>query len=658
MCDDPGISDIVLFTDESFADDSDPPMVSIHVDEVHDNVNTPSSAQSWRRWTLQDAGVPSSHAPEQDLSLYYLTSVVSPLLAAIVENVDILSSNIPAVHRFHRLIDRLISGKPEVYLDLLGVIAYHTPQARHAATSLLLSYWPKAVGHIVLSKPFPDVSYSAALAREQIPDRRHSITRLPPSVDLPHTHQFVPWRFSTSPLPQIFEGFSQNECRVCSEPMEGFGLSCPFCMCSVHFDCYDYPEGSFVTQYSMDSEPEVQKVAVYRFSHVLPSRRDGSDPFTRHGHHMFRLVNIFSLTLCFVCKKPLWGCVMQGLKCSSCKHFVHSSCLGAGLPLCRDSMVTSSHMIVRWSTLRWTFVDHYQDLAFTDAEIGDKTHEEVSVFFAVLWTQLQILNNGIALGSLVIDDDSSSIPEEGRLQEFELHYLVQLFEVHLSSGHLPVSGALSEYLSENRLRARDHIFYFDWNTLAFLVSVVKLPYSESDALKSNVSSDLLGVDLPQRGEESSDDAAHPFEVVSLAHVRNQLGESLNLASEAAARHLLSHIHHIGLLHRLDQHHHLFESRTNPERLLCCFPIPFGFDVSVDIETLVAVIEACLSDLDLSVNEVGFLLLIRRFWPNGMLSEYTFQRLSKAILTWIFAEVSRVCSVGVKQLTIIRMTISL
>ncbi|KAK7693413.1 hypothetical protein QCA50_002981 [Cerrena zonata] len=617
--------------DDMLHPDNQAPMVSIQVDEVQDS-RAPSSIQSWRRWTSPDEGIHAGTTPEQEPSIYYLTSVVSPLLAAILENVDLLANKIPTVHRFHHLIDRLIKGKPEVYLDLLSVIAYHTPRVRHRATSLLLSYWPKAVGHIVLTKPFPDVSYAAALARETIRDRRQSSARLPAAaIELSHAHQFVPWHFSSSSLPQIFEGFSQNECRVCSEPMEGFGLSCPFCMCSVHFDCYDYPEGSFFAQYSLDSEPDIQKVAVHRFCHVLPFRRDGSDPYVRHREHFFRLVNIFSLALCFVCQKPLWGCVTQGLKCNSCKHFVHTSCVRDAVPYCREESVTSSHMTVKWSVLRRTFVDHYRDLAFTEAEVSTKSYEEVCVFFAVLWTQLQILDNGIALGSIVIDDDSSG--RGGRMQDFELHYLVALYKALLSSGNLPISGTLAEYLTENGLRPQDHVFYFDWNTLAYIISAVKLPHSDPD---SNQAPNLLNVGLPSAIDDS-DDNTHPFEVVSLAHVRNQLGDILQLTSESAVRHLLSHVQHIGILHRLDQEQDLWNNTPNPEQLQCSFPIPFGFDVSADIETLVAVIEACLSDLDLSVNEAGLLLLIRRFWPNGMLTAYSFQRLSKAILTWIFAE---------------------
>ena len=61
-------------------------------------------------------------------------------------------------------------------------------------------------------------------------------------------------------------------------------------------------------------------------------------------------------------------------------------------------------------------------------------------------------------------------------------------------------------------------------------------------------------------------------------------------------------------------------------------------MSTEVETLVASIEACLSDIDLSVNEAGLLLLVRKFWPDGMLTDYALRRLSKAVLTWLASEV--------------------
>ncbi|EKM55578.1 uncharacterized protein PHACADRAFT_184361, partial [Phanerochaete carnosa HHB-10118-sp] len=273
--------------------DEQPPVVSITVEEAQDEV---SHSDRWKRWskraTGHSQGCQSSSAPEQDITVYYLASLVEPLLSAILENVNLFTDPSPVTHRFHRFFTRLMQEKPDVYLDVLGVIAYHNSKSRYAATSLLLTYWPRSTGHVVISRPLPKVAH---IAGPTFPDRRSSITRRTRNaVDHPYAHQFMPWRFA---LPAssfgMFGEFSSNRCRACSDAVDGFGLLCPFCMCAVHFDCYDYPEGSFFTEYALQSDPNIRKVAVHRFCHVLPSRHGSTTLTVRKEQHVFRMVNTF-----------------------------------------------------------------------------------------------------------------------------------------------------------------------------------------------------------------------------------------------------------------------------------------------------------------------------------------------------------------------------
>jgi hypothetical protein len=625
-----------------------PPAVAITVEEAQDDSLTSINHNDrWHRWRKHKASITAGHestsAPEQDIAIYYMASLVEPLLSVIIENVD-FSLEVNQDHvvpRFHRLFTRLTQQKPDVYLDLLGVIAYHSSKSRYTAISLLASYWPKSIGHVVVSKPLDKICVASSTPHSE---RRSSVSRrLKHIQDHPYAHQFMPWRFSQPSRPVLFESFAPNRCRACNDSIEGFGLLCPFCMCAVHFDCYDYPDGSFFTEYVLQDDADIRKVAVHRFCHILPHRHSHRHLTIRKEQHVFRMVNTFSMSLCCLCRTPLWGTVMQGYKCGACHLFVHPSCLAStsspSLPRCRAVVVDSSFVTISYSDLRQSFLDHYQDLLLTDVEIRSATHEEVSVIFSVLWNQLQILENGIALGSVVVSLDMTT-DNGDELQEFELHDLVELYESHLSLGGLSVSGSLLDYLSENRLRTQDHLMYFDWNTLAFIASVVKLPPS-NDSLESPDPNALLSVS--QAGQEPYEDSSYPFEIASLAHIRDRMGETLGMHNDAAARQLLAHLHHLGLLERLDSQPSLFEDVLDPERLQCLFPLPFGFDITLEVETLVATIEACLSDIHLSVNEVGFLLLIRRFWPNGMLSDYSFRRLAKAIISWILSEVRSSCT---------------
>ena len=615
-------------------------MVSILVDEVQEESAVAHNELNWRRWTRallpDDVAIRSTSAPLQDIAVYHLSSIIPPLLAAILESIDLPSSSSATLHRFHRLVNRIAESKPDTYLDALVVIAYHTPRARYAAISLLLSYWPHAIGHLTISKTFPSINYQEAIARET---QGALVSRRTQSH--PYSHQFVPWRFPRASGPAIFSGVSHTDCHTCATPIEGFGLLCPLCLCMVHFNCYDYPDGSFFTQYSVAADPSMQKIAVHRFCHVLPQRHATGPEVVHKAQHAFRPVNLFSLTLCFICKKPLWGPILQALKCSSCHQFVHSACLTKAtsddLPRCRTVVIDDAYMTISWQTLRQSFADHYREVFLTEADLLLKTYEELSVFLAVLWTQLQILTNGLALGSIVVQQGSSS-NDDGQMDEFELHYLVILYEAYLSSRTTRLSQALSDHFAENRLRAPDTQIFFNWNVLTFILSIIKSPASKPDGPNGS-SADLLTAAQPGNDQDSAlDDGAYPYEMVTLAHLRDQLGDELNLHSEAAARYLLSHLFHLGFFQRMDYQSSLFDGGPHPERLQCSFPIPIGLEVSTEVETLVASIEACLSDIDLSVHEAGLLLLVRKFWPDGMLTDYALRRLSKAVLTWLASEV--------------------
>ncbi|CDO71214.1 hypothetical protein BN946_scf184863.g9 [Trametes cinnabarina] len=294
-------------------------------------------------------------------------------------------------------------------------------------------------------------------------------------------------------------------------------------------------------------------------------------------------------------------------------------------------------MTISWASLRRSFATHYRELFLTEADLPHRTYEELSVFSTVLWTQLQILANGLALGSIVVEQDSPAF-EDGHLDEFELHYLVNLYDAYLQSRNPTISIALSDHFADNRISASNTHVFFNWNVLSFITSIIKMPATAPSGSAELPSTDLLTPAQPGFvPTSSSDDNEYPYEVVTLAHLRDQLGDQFNLHSEAAARYLLLHLFHLGFFQRIDAQSRLFDGGPHPERTQCSFPIPLGLEVSVEVETLVSAIEACMSDIDLSVNEAGLLLLVRKFWPDGMLTDYALRRLSKCLLGWILSE---------------------
>ncbi|VDB82999.1 unnamed protein product [Peniophora sp. CBMAI 1063] len=600
---------------DTILDDLEPPAVAIQVEEP-DDVEFPDGS-GWRRWMPRseaDRRLSSSNSPGQVAELYQLFSIVSPLLSAALERLDLESVPMDTRYRFGRLFETIIELKPDSYLDLLQTVAYHVPTSRRRGLSLLCSYWPRSLGHFTVSKPLP---YVGPFARPSAPGHAH-----------PTAHQFVPWRFGSRPRPVVFDGSSSNDCRVCLQAISEFGLFCPFCMCAVHYDCYDYPDGNIAVPYSVESNTSTQKLAVYRFCPTLPPRQSSVKPLKRSGH-AFIQINLLATTLCFICREPLWGCWEQGLKCSECPVFAHPSCVtSTETPIepCGTSVLHSGHISVSWSTFQTTFCSFYADCLSSDFATGAR-YEELSILSDAFFVQRQLLLNGLDLGCLVIQGYNT-------LPAFELDDLVNALHDALSARQVFLSPTLEEFLQENQLLYTQHSMLYDWPTLSFIASNIRTPSVE--AMQTNDSSTSFLAAQPL-ANGSGDSGSNPSEVLTIAHLRDALGICFNVLSEPAARVLLSHLRHVGFYDRLGTSTVHKETFVRPEKILCVFPLPLGLDISVDVEILVTAIESSLEDIDLSVNEAGLLLLTRRFWPNQMATGYALQRLARAVIAWVINE---------------------
>ena len=568
--------------------------------------------------------------------VYHLSSLVSPLLSAVFENITILNTTLPSLRRFFRLFGTITEAKPDAYLDVFGVVAYCSIRARQAAVIVLSTYWPRALGHITVTKmlstldPF-ELSNSLSETASSHVDQYH--------------HSFIPWNFSNS-NDALFAS-----CLACGDELEGYGFVCPMCRCSVHFKCYTYPEGCCLAQCDVDPDGD-GKAAQYRYSYSQPSRRFGIMEL-RKSRHLFKLCNIFTLTLCFHCEKPLWGNVVQGMKCSECHRFAHPGCLSRlsakGLVVCEGRPTYDARVCIPWATLRQSFVETYKGFIYKLDHLTDKSYEEISVLYSALWIQLQMLQSGVSLGSIVVESpppEATSGPTKKQLDEkgvrkFELHYLIQLYHSFLTGRNLRVSSTFEEYFLENDIDGEKHLICFDWASLVYILTVIKSPPSHFRLVGGN-SPDLLDVNGPEGSKSPANNAetAHTYETASLAHIRDALGTAFDITSDDGARYLISHLHSLGFLERTDLANLWVadDAATVYEEVYCSFPLPVGLDLSNEVETLAAAIEACLSDFDLSINEIGLLLLTRRFWYDGMITDNALRRLNKCLISWILAEV--------------------
>ena len=597
--------------------DGDPQsIVSIQVESFEEtHPNSPEGIRSQTSGSLYATlCVPSQGTPGQSQTSYRLLSLLSPLLAAISDAVDFTKASTFTIHRLRRLFDTIVDLRLDTSLNVLEVIAYHTHKARYSALSLLKSYWPRALGHCLVSKPFETLVDAGATSSHR-----------------PYAHQFVLWHFTEHSGPTLFDGNIWRECRSCLKQIIGHGLLCPFCICAVHFDCYDYPDGNLLTQYPMNLDPDTQRMAVHRFCHVQSSRGDRDLNVVHTLGHTFRAVNTFTLALCFICKLPLWGFHCQGLICDGCNHFTHAMCITAPaeavVPPCRTVPLTSAHMTILPHELRNSFINYFQRLLEIDPDSLQR-REEIMICSDLLWSQLQILRNGLALGSVVIEGGDKA----SESFDLELSSLLDRFRLTSLSQTSVVSDMLNDFFEESRSPLPTTLL-FDWSTLVFFASSTKLVDETPDTFAKDTRDPFLSQHM-----DHSNSHPHSYDVVPLGILRHRLATHFQIRLDVAVEMLLGQLHHVGLfeLPRLP----LIEpgGLLRYQESLCLFSLPLSLDLSVNVEILVTAIEACLSDIDLSVNEAGFLLLIRRAWPTGMSTNYALRRLMKSVLCWILTEV--------------------
>lgn len=621
------------YTNEPFS-----PVVEIQVDEPQELLT--SSKPGWIQFSsgnsVSELFTVSSYTPSQAPELYYLSSLSAPLLAAILDAVHLVNDSLPRMYSAYTLLRLIMENKPDAEMDLLEIVAYHTPSARYTAIALLATFWPASLGHVLVSKEFPVVSYSEALVRLGISGTSDSSS---------HYHNFIPWRLAPTSLPRYGESDKINDCQVCAKHISGFCLFCPLCQCVVHFDCYDIPEGFALSNYPTRGEKNTEKVAMHRYSFIPSHRLDLKPTVLQRHDHTFRTVNLFTLCLCLYCRDPLWGLTLQGLRCIECGHFTHEECIQGNqtptLP-CGVSL-DQTYITISWPRLTQSFAHHYRGMLFAEEELAEHSFEEISIISSTFWVQMELLKNGIASGSLMVESENSNDSEP---PEFDLHRLYRLYEAYLQSGRLRMSPALEGFRRENRKHPSSHAILFDWSILLFATSLVKSPAAQTDITIHNVS-DTLTVGPPEihnSDEFSSDDLNHPYQRVPFKHVRDILKAELHIHNEHVSLVILSTMQHLGFLTCTSS---LSDSTYNSQELprsSCSFPIPIGLDVSPNVETLFASVEACLDDIDVSVNEVGFLLLTRKLWPSGMASDYALERLGHMVLTWVLTEVRGTVSI--------------
>lgn len=333
--------------------------------------------------------------------------------------------------------------------------------------------------------------------------------------------------------------------------------------------------------------------------------------------------------------------------------------------------------------------DFYADsLPHTEDSIEGRSYEEIGTITNILMLQENILNNGVKAGCVIIsretDDPLLTITSHQQSESnststttptvgdgsganhcSSLSKAIQFCLSYLKSGRCKGSAFLNEFYN-NREHDVDECILSKEEYLAHLGAMMKcltISFVSGSSVIQSSSMDnrrslgdargfLQVTASPYNVWEDEDDefseGLAPSQNLDRSILLSWVMTNLSFKSRKTAELFLQQMRNLGLFERFDASPILFSIDNHKSQLTdvsekavqCIFPVPYAIDCSSTVETLINSIGACLQDVDLSINECGLLLLVRRCWPDPFLTGYTIERLVHAIVSWILDEDER------------------
>ncbi|CAG8570339.1 6834_t:CDS:10 [Dentiscutata erythropus] len=622
-----------------------------------------------------------SYSGDLLVDAYYTDSIFAPLLFSIFQFITIEESSLETLYQMHRTFGLMIYHKPGLYYDILEIIAYGDATSRSLALNILFYFWNNSIGHPSVGEVLPSIGYKGDLNTKEnssskgIIPRKTSINQKKPSANVEdiHLHQLYPHIFlndlnmyagkddrHTSLAEQ--STYHPNTCVQCSKPVFEFGLRCWGCKLNIHFRCYNSPHGGFQAEYPLNSG--VHKLATPRYCDIIHSKRecvfkgcfqgDNSDsPIISENiaEHKFHLVNLFTLALCIVCHLPLWGVMHQGYRCQLCNRFIHSGCLNSKhletKARCKVSAMSESDVAIEYEDLRQDFCKYFDLTLIPENSISLHTYEELSMMLTILQIQDNIMQNGILAGCLVIKkqnhDPLASTSED--FERFELQETIDLYKSYLDDSKLSLCSLSVEYWNAIKKNYHPWMMLCE-DYLAHIASVIKssnhFEPSEQDYFDKHLSVYSAEANItPSQGTSNNSDR-----ILASHELIKWIQENMKFRSSFSTKVILQQLVNVGFLERIDGHPILFDE-DDPEKNIveCSIPLPFATECSSTVETLLTAISSCLSDVNISINECGFLFMLRRCWPGPFMSKYVLERLVYSIIEWMNDEDERLLIIG-------------
>jgi hypothetical protein len=558
-----------------------------------------------------------------------LSALVPATLVALTSTIQSPNTPLSTAYRAHGILSLLLKSKPDCALDLLQVIAFSSRPARRAALSLLSTYYPRLTGHNVIARRLPEITYAQHI--DGVNAGEHS-----------EIHTYIPWRISSSdPLPS-----SQHRCLTCEGEIRGFCVKCSLCSDVRHIQCLQTP-AEMMTYDVIRMSTSTTKIVHVKYSRCTPrldekvlngTTAHGAAESTRRqiGQHDLHLVNLFTLTNCEACRKPLWGTLAQAYVCTNgCQRFFHPSCVER-LSYCRpgqhividditDSTVSDPFRITG-TTLQSSSDRQLAPFCLSAAELEERTYDEVAVLYGHLWTQRKAMETGLATGTIYIIGRDKS---RSRSDPLGLGSFTREYEGFLASNSSTASPAAADFAQVNATKPLAQGYLFSRQFLTYCTALIRSPPPSGPQ-------DLLNP-FGNHPEEQHVENSGAAEMVTIASIRSSLAHDLGIHDESLVTVFLNQLNALGLCTINHQSLVRDDDVRDGDRWMS-FGLPLLMDASPSIEILITVIEVLLDDVDLSFNEQAMLLLETRAWPSLLCSPYALERVTGAVTAWVMHEV--------------------
>ncbi|CAJ0746089.1 13491_t:CDS:2 [Entrophospora sp. SA101] len=115
-----------------------------------------------------------SYTGDLDIDSYYIDSMFTPLLYSMIQFISVENSSLETLYQMHRTLDVMIRHKPDLYHDIIEIIAHGDTPSRNQAINILFHYWGNSTGHPAIGKALPSVGYLDDLMAKENPQTSQS----------------------------------------------------------------------------------------------------------------------------------------------------------------------------------------------------------------------------------------------------------------------------------------------------------------------------------------------------------------------------------------------------------------------------------------------------------------------------------------------------